>query len=204
MLFVTSNSELIMKKIFYALLLTASAFSFSSCRDEDNLPYPKAEEFPVIFTNITDGQSSYKLAEAIGSSNPTATFNIDVKGGDVSAVEAVEIYRSFRGFNVPATGTPILGLGPRLLLRTVPATSTIVEVTLVDMISGLTRATGTSQTGNRTALTRASLKATEGFLVTYELVLKDGRRIVYTPLSNGIVSGTATNAPFSGIVTIIN
>lgn len=196
------NIEPLMKKILYALLLTASAFGFSGCRDEDNLPYPKTEEFPIIFTTITAGQSSYRLTDVAGSGNPTATFAIEVKGGDPNQVEVVEVYRSFRGFNVPASGMAALGLGPRVLLRTVPPTSSSIEVSINDAISGLTRATGASQGGARTPITRASLRAGEGFLFTYELVLKDGRRIVYTPLSGGVVSGAQSTAPFSGLVTI--
>jgi hypothetical protein len=191
-----------MKKFLFAFSLMVSALSLSSCRDEDNLPYPKTEEYPIIFTNVTASESAYKLSDIAGTGNPTATFSIDVKGGDASKVDYIEVYRSFRGYNVAAT--PALGLGPRVLLRTVPPTSATLEVTLNDMINGLTRPTGSSQTGARTAITRASLKENEGFLVTYELVLKDQSRVVYTPTSAaGVVSGTSTNAPYSGSVTII-
>jgi len=190
-----------MKKLLYALLVTVSAFSFSGCRDEDNLPYPKTEEFPVVFTTLTTGANTYKLTDIAGSGNPVASFSIDLKGGDLSAVEAVEIYRSFRGFNVAAT--PAVGTGPRTLLRSVSPSSATIEVSINDAISGLTRATGASQTGARTPITRASLRENEGFLFTYELLLKDGRRIVYTPLSNGIVSGAQAIAPYSGTITIV-
>ena len=196
-----------MKKTLYALLLMVSAFSFSSCRDEDNLPYPKTEEVPVIFTNITAGQSSFKLSDIAGTGNPTATFSIDVKGGETSNIESIEVYRSFRGYNVPPVTTPVtdptLGLGPRLLLRTVAPNSGNIDVTLNEVIAGLTRAAGNSQAGTRVALTRASLKENEGFLFSYELVMKDGRRVVYTPLSGGVISGAQASAPYTGVVTVV-
>ncbi|WP_139919985.1 hypothetical protein [Hymenobacter sp. DG01] len=192
-----------MKKFLYALLLAASALSVSACRDEDNLPFPKTEEFPLVFTNLTT-QNTFKLADVQGTGNPTTTFNIEVKGGDASKIEAIEVYRSFRGYNKPAAGvTRAIGTGPRVLLRTVAPSSGSIEVSINDLITGLTRASGATQTGARVALTRASLEANEGFLFTYELVLKDGRRIVYTPLSGGIVSGIQASAPYAGIVTIV-
>jgi hypothetical protein len=195
-----------MKKILYALLLMVSAFNISGCRDEDKLPYPKTEEYPVIFTTITAGQSAYRVADANGGSNPSATFAIDVKG-NTESVDVIEIYRSFRGFNVPTSGTAVVGLGPRVLLRTVTPTSTSVEVNINDIINGLTRANGPLQVDPRiprVPITRASLRATEGFLITYELVLKDGRRVVYTPLSGGVVSGTSSSAPYAGVINITN
>lgn len=190
-----------MKKFLYALLLAASTLSVTACRDEDNLPFPKTEEFPLVFTNLST-QSTFKVADVQGTSNPTASFAIEVKGGDANQIEAIEVYRSFRGFNVPTSGNPAIGLGPRVLLRTVPPTSGDVEVSINDLINGLTRPSGPSQTGTRVAITRASLRANEGFLFTYELVLKDGRRISYTPLSGGIVSGIQASAPYAGIITI--
>lgn len=154
----------------------------------------------MVFTNLAS-QSTFKLSDIAGTGNPTATFSIEVKGGDLNAVEAVEVYRSFRGYNVAAT--PALGLGPRVLLKTVPPASADITVSLNEVITGLTRATGASQAGARTTLTRASLKENEGFLFSYELLLKDGRRVVYTPLSGGVVSGTQANAPYTGLVTVI-
>lgn len=190
-----------MKKILYAMLVMAVSFGFAGCRDEDNLPYPKAVDYPIIFTTLTTGQNTFSLTDIAGTGNPTVTLNLDVKGGNLQEVETIEVYRSFRGFNVAAT--PALGLGPRVLLRTVAPNSGALQLSLNDIVSGLTRATANTQTGTRTALTRASLKETEGFLFTYELLLKDGRRIVYTPLSNGIVSGSQAAAPYAGLVTVV-
>lgn len=194
-----------MKKPFLALLLAAVTLSFSACRDEDNLPYPQTEEFPVIFTTITAGQSSFRVAEVnAGTGNPTATFDIEVKGGESNQIDAIEVYRTFRGFNVPTTGNAALGLGPRALLRTVAPNSGSIDVSINDAINGLTRATGATQGGARTPITRTSLRTGEGFLFTYELVLRDGRRIVYTPLQRGVVTGAQANAPYSGLVNIVN
>ncbi len=188
-----------MKKFLYALLLATTALGASSCRDEDNLPFPKTEEFPLIFTTVS-AQSTFKLADVQGNSNPTATFDIELKGGDLGKIEAVQVYKTFVGFNVPATTTPptapTLGAGgPVVLLTTVPPNSGSVQVALNDLIPGLTRATGANQGGARIALTRASLRASEGFRFTYALLLKDGRQITY--------NATALSAPFSGVVTII-
>ena len=183
-----------MKKYFLAVLLAVTALGASSCKKDPKLPTPAVEEFPQIFT-ITGTQSTFKVTDIQGTGNPSASFSIDVRGGDASQVEAIEIYRTFRGFNVPATGTAVVALGgPTVLLRTVPPVSGTVDITVNDIISGLTRPTGASQTGTRAAITRASLKSTEGFLFTYALLLKGGRRIEFNQSFNA--------APFSGIVTV--
>jgi hypothetical protein len=184
-----------MKKHFFGLLLAFSALSVSSCEKDPKLPTPGVEEFPQIYTNIT-AQSSYKVSEI--QSNPTATINLDVRGGNVNDVEAIEIYRQARTFNVPTGTTPapvVAAGGPRVLLKTVPPVSGDVQIPLSEMIAGLTRPTGAAQTGPRAAITSASLRATEGFLITYGLLLKNSRRIEYNASFN--------NTPFSGIVTIV-
>jgi hypothetical protein len=184
-----------MKKILYALLLASTTFGAASCNKDPKLPTPSVAEFPQIYTNITT-QSTYKLADARGTGNPTAIVNLDVRGGDASQVESIEIYRTARTYNVPATGSPVLAQGgTTVLLRTVPPTSGDVEISINDLIAGMTRPTGASQTGTRTAITRASLQANEGFLLTYALMLKGGRRIEYNASFNA--------APFSGIVSIV-
>ncbi|MBD2768231.1 hypothetical protein IC235_10040 [Hymenobacter sp. BT664] len=183
-----------MKKHFFAAILALTALGASSCKKDPKLPTPSVEEFPLAFINIS-AQSTYKVTD-IQAGNPTATFFIDVRGGDASQVESINIYRTFRGFNVPATGNPALGFGgPTLLLRSVPPTSGNISVTLSDMIAGLTRAAGPSQGGTRVPITGASLRANESFLITYDLLLKGGRRIEYNQSFN--------TAPLSGTITVI-
>jgi hypothetical protein len=185
-----------MKKVFLGLLMIISALGFSSCESDPDLPFPATKEYPQIFTN-TSAENAFKLAEVRGTGNATARFDIQVQGGDVNQVEAIQVYRQFVGFNVPAASvTPTVGVGgPTLLLRTVPPTSGTIEVTINELIPGLTRATGANQAGARVALTRASLQVGEGFRFTYALLLKDGTRVEYSP--------SFLNAPFSGIVTIV-
>jgi hypothetical protein len=185
-----------MKKILYALLLASTTLGAASCNKDPKLPTPSVEEFPQIYTNITT-QSTYKLADVRATTgNPTAIINLDVRGGDVSNVESIEIYRTARTYNVPATGNPVLAQGgSTVLLRTVPPTSGDVTISINDLIAGMTRPTGTSQTGTRTSITRASLQVNEGFLLTYALLLKSGRRVEYNASFN--------TAPFSGIVSIV-
>jgi hypothetical protein len=184
-----------MKKVLFALLVVISALGASSCKHDPDLPFPATEEYPQIYTNVSTA-NAFKLSEVQGSGNATARFDIQVQGGDVNKVEGIEVYRQFVGFNVPTTGNPALAVGgPNLLLRTVPPTSATIQVTIDELIQGLTRPTGASQTGTRVAITRASLKAGEGFRFTYALKLKDGSRIDFNP--------TFLNAPFSGIVTIV-
>jgi hypothetical protein len=183
-----------MKKILYAVLLAATTLGASSCNKDPKLPTPSVEEFPQIYT-IIGTQSTYSQAAIQGSGSPTATITLDVRG-DASQVEAIEVYRTMRSFNVPATGTGTVALGgPTVLLRTVSPASGDVVISVDDIIVGMTRPTGASQTGTRTAVTRASLRAGEGFLFTYALKLKSGRRIEYNASYN--------NAPFSGVVTIV-
>ncbi|MCC3157289.1 hypothetical protein LJ737_08565 [Hymenobacter sp. 15J16-1T3B] len=186
-----------MKKILYAALLAVSTLTATSCRDEDNLPFPKTVEYPVVFTNVS-ASNGFKIAEVQGTGAANARFDIQVEG-DVSKVDAIEVYRTFVGYNVPATTTPptapVLGIGgPTVLLRTVAPASGTVEVGIDELVTGLTRPSGASQTGARVALTRASLKSNEGFRFTYALKLKDGSRVDYSP--------TFLNAPYSGIVAI--
>jgi hypothetical protein len=184
-----------MKKILYALLLASATLGATSCNKDPKLPTPSVEDFPQIYTNITT-QSTYKLADVRGTGNPTAIVNLDVRGGDLNQVEAIEVYRTARTFNIPASGNPILGQGGNtVLLRTVPPASGNVEISINDLIAGLTRPTGASQTGTRTAITRASLQTNEGVLLTYALLLKGGRRIEYNATFNA--------APFSGVVSIV-
>jgi hypothetical protein len=185
-----------MKKVFFGLLVLISTLGISSCEHDPDLPYPATKEYPQIYTNVST-ENAFKLAEVQGSGNATARFDIQVQGGNPNEVEAIQVYRQFVGFNVPTgTGTPAVGAGgPTVLLRTVPPTSATIEVTIGELITGLTRATGATQTGARTALTRSSLRAGEGFRFTYALLLKDGTVITFNP--------TFLNAPFSGIVTIV-
>jgi hypothetical protein len=190
-----------MKKIFFGLLIILSALGTSSCEHDPDLPFPATKEYPQIYTNVS-AENAFKLAEVQGTGNATARFDIQVQGGDANEVEAIQVYRQFVGFNVPpppvppaSPTAPTVGVGgPTVLLRTVPPTSATIEVTIDELLPGLTRATGNAQTGARTALTRASLRAGEGFRFTYALLLKDGTRIEFNP--------TFLNAPFSGIVTI--
>ncbi|QIL75706.1 hypothetical protein [Hymenobacter sp. HDW8] len=184
-----------MKKVLFALLVVISALGASGCEDDPDLPFPETKEYPQIYTNVT-AENAFKLTEVQGTGNAAARFDIQVQGGNANEVEAIQVYRQFVGFNVPAgTTAPALGVGgPTVLLRTVPPTSGTIELTIDEVIQGLTRATGATQAGARTALTRASLRTGEGFRFTYALLLKDGTRIEYNP--------TFLNAPFSGIVTI--
>lgn len=185
-----------MKKYIFAVLLAISALGATSCKKDPKLPTPGVEDFPLIYTNL-GAQSVFKLADVRGSGNPTAVINLELRGGDLSQVEAIEIYRQARTFNVPATGNPVLGLGgSTLLLRTVPPASGDVEIALNDLMPNLTRPTGASQAGTRVALTRASLQANEGFLITYALQLKGGRRIEY-------LAASFLNAPLSGTISIV-
>lgn len=186
-----------MKKLLYTALLAAVTLTATSCRDEDNLPFPKAVEYPLVFTNVTT-QNGFKIAEVQGTGAANARFDIQVSG-DVSNVESIEVYRTFVGYNVPAVTTPptapVLGLGgPTVLLRTVAPVSGTIEVGIDELIPSLTRPSGASQTGTRVALTRASLRSNEGFRFTYALKLKDGSRVDYSP--------SFLNAPYSGIVAI--
>ncbi|KUG06772.1 hypothetical protein [Solirubrum puertoriconensis] len=181
-----------MKNVIVALLLLFVALSTPGCKDDPDLPFPETEEFPQIFTNLTP-QSTFSAAAVQSSAgNPTASFNIELQGGDLNQVEAIELFSTFRGFNSAGTaGT--LSNAPRILVKSLPPTSGSVEVSINELITGVTRANATAG-GARVPVTRASLRATESFTFTYELVLKDGRRIVYSPTFN--------TAPFAGTIAI--
>ncbi|UYZ59221.1 hypothetical protein [Hymenobacter latericus] len=180
-----------MKNVITALFLLFVALGTPGCKDDPDLPFPKTEEFPQIFTNLTP-QSTFSAAAVQSSAgNPTASFNIEVQGGDLGQVEAIELFSTFRGFN--SSGAGALSNAPRILVKRLPPASGAVEVSINELIAGVTRANATAG-GARVPVTRASLRATESFTFTYELVLKDGRRIVYSPTFN--------NAPFAGTIAI--
>lgn len=193
-----------MKKIMFALWLGFTAVAVTSCKDNDKDPRPATESMPnVTSTNATP---TFSQADARNAAiNPTITFTVNVTGPSIDQVEAVEVYKTFRNIVRNAQGQSTIQTLPRVLVRSIAPAQTTIEIPFNDLVANLQRrgaASGAAFNAPLTPLTRASLTAQESFLFTYELILKDGRRIVLTPTSGGVVSGSQTIAPFAAIVTI--
>lgn len=193
-----------MKKVLFALWMGLSAFAVTSCKDSDKDPLPATESVP----NVTTANSTPTFTQAAArntANNPAISFTVSVTGPNIDKVESVEVYKTFRNIVRNAQGQLAIQTLPRVLVRSIPPSQTTVEVTLNDLVANLQRrgtASGAAFDAPLAPLTRTSLATQESFLFTYELLMKDGRRIVLTPISGGVVSGTQTAAPFAAIVTI--
>ncbi|GAB2965894.1 hypothetical protein GCM10027048_39880 [Hymenobacter coalescens] len=194
-----------MKKILFALWLGVAAVSMTSCKDEDKDPLPKFEEVPLVLSALTT--ATYTQADARSTTaNPVISLTTNVTGPNLDKVESVEIYKSLRNIVRNAQGQLALQTLPRVLVRTIPPAPTTTEISFNDLVANMQRrgpSSGSAFDAPLAPLTRASLTAQESFVFTYELVMKDGRRVVLTPTSGGIVSGTQAAAPYAGIVTIV-
>lgn len=203
-----------MKKIMFALWLGCTSVAMTSCKDNEKDPRPASESVPNI-TSLT-ATSTISQADARNAAiNPTVSFTVNVTGPSIDRVEAIEVYKSFRGIVANTQGQNVLSTLPRVLVRTIPPVQTTIDITLNDLVANMQRrgtAAGASITAPLSPLTRASLTAgatgtplanlRESFIFTYEILMKDGRRIILTPTSGGVVSGAQTSAPFAAIVTI--
>lgn len=185
-----------MKNFLIGLLLLASASAtLSSCKDEDRIPAPTIKSMPVIFPVLTPGKDyinfdSIRLANTPRRLRQVFEFTINPTEQRDLKLEAVEVYKSFRRGTV---------LGRRVLVntfRTFPAT---VTVNSVDLLSGLKRYNGETETDVISSTNPNGnynlILANDAVVFTFEYIAEGGRRIILTPLNSvgAPITGTYTN-----------
>ncbi|MFD2721610.1 hypothetical protein ACFST9_23040 [Hymenobacter monticola] len=195
------------------LLLLTAASSLVACRETSKLPAPATEDVPLIipevnpqksYFNILDARPSVDQARNQNRTRPVFEFVVNPSkgGGDI---QTVEVYKSYRRD---------LKLGPRVKvtdLTSFPATVTInSQDALQDLyatspIAGST--TPRQPVKGETDTTPNRLINGEAVVFTFEYVMKDGRRIILTPLSTlsgsvGAPLGTFVNAPYAAVAEI--
>lgn len=175
-----------MKNFILAALL-AFPFFLGACSDEkraEEMPFPETEKVAFVFPDISATENSYALSTA----NPVFTFSLDLKE-KANDIAQVLVYKSFQ------RGTNAANRLPRVLQTTLTSFPATISVNLEQALTGVVR--------NNAPLTRALLIANDRFIFTFELVMKDGRTVVLTPLANGLVSGTQAAAPFAAIAIVV-
>ena len=206
-----------MKNHLYGLLLLLSAtLALPSCRETDRLPEPANESIPLIIPEVNPQKSffafeqsreSVSQAAVLNYTRPVFEFVVNPSQG-YAELQTVEVYKSFRRGGV---------FGPRVKvtdLTSFPATVSLnSQEALTDLF--LTSPTPTNPSPspvkalpqNPTSRNRISLNLVnpEAVVFTFEYVLKDGRRIVLTPVSTaegsvGVMLGTTqVFAPYAAV-----
>ncbi|MCC2546997.1 hypothetical protein LJY25_11115 [Hymenobacter sp. BT175] len=199
-----------MKKTLFALaLLASSMLGFSSCTDQDKLPAPETEDLPILFPRVTPGKDYFPISQsaAAPNSNPTRpVFEFTIDPGDQREVEIdrIAVYRSYR------RGTQI---SPRLLVKEVSSFPATITMNSDEALRDLERINGAALTtvypikpGSTTkeqdpTRTNNFLVRNDAIVFTFDYILKDGRRIVLTPLTGTFPSpsGTLSREPFAAV-----
>lgn len=184
-----------MKRFLYILSLGAGLL-FASCKDDSKDPMPDIENVPVIFPQFTSGLTFYDIdLLRAGTNPPVIEFTIDPGNQRDVELAAVEVYKSFRRLN----GT-VPDLTPRVLVGSYSSFPATIRLNSEEAIAGIIR--------NGAQITRAlffprGTNPPDAFIFSFEYVLKDGRRIILTPLSaDGKITGAQAAAPFSAVVEV--
>ena len=207
-----------MNKLLTGLLLGALLSAFGSCKESSRIPAPDVTSVPLIFAKASaDPNKSYfnTTRAAVSSNNlprladptrPVFEFSFDVPNQRDVQLQAVEVYKSFqRGVRI----------GPRVLVGSYSSFPATVTLTSQEALTGLQQLFFSSPSATLPTL-RNLLGATasapneifSGDIVvfTFEYVLKDGSRVVLTPLTDvklagggvaKVISGTQINPPYA-------
>lgn len=199
-----------MKKYFTRLLLLVSAVAaLPACRETSKLPEPATESVPLIIPEINPQKSyfDYQLARnsvatttASGMARPVFEFVVNPSKG-YTELQTVEVYKSFRRNNI---------LGPRVKVMDLTSFPATVSLNSQDAIKDLFASSPTTANPTPTPILATSTGARnnmfngEAIVFTFEYILKDGRRIVLTPLSTstgsvGAPIGTFVNPPYTAV-----
>jgi hypothetical protein len=200
-----------MKSYFASFLLLSAATVLSSCRETSKLPEPANESIPIIFPEINPQKATFNRIAAgysetalvaNNATRPVFEFVVNPSKG-YTEIQTVEVYKSFfRNASTP--------LGPRVKvadLTSFPATITIDSQTA---LTGLYPTSPTPDIPNPILVKGATptspnrIIAGNAVVFTFEYVMKDGRRIILTPLSTalgsvGAPTGPQTNAPLAAV-----
>jgi hypothetical protein len=202
-----------MKKLLLSLLSLALLAGTSSCREQSKIPEPAVDSVPLILPEINPqkyyfdfnaSRMSINAATASNTARPVFEFVVNPSKGQAE-IQTVELYKSY------LRGTR---LGPRVKVRDITSFPTTITMDSQEAIAGLLP---TSPVAGQTpplailgatpsSINRIDLPtiAQSGVVFTFEYVMKDGRRIVLTPLSTtestvGAPTGTLVNAPYAAI-----
>ena len=203
-----------MKKYLTSFLLVLAAMStISSCREKSKLPEPVNESIPLIIPEInpqkayfdfTTSSVSVNTATSRNYTRPVFEFVVNPSQG-YTELQTVEVYKSFR-----RSGSSTLG--PRVKqtdLNSFPAT---ISLNSQDALAGLYPNSPTSLNPSPLAVKGATDAAVnriirgDAVVFTFEYIMKDGRRIILTPLSTaegsvGAPTGAQTNSPLAAVAT---
>ena len=203
-----------MKNYFTSvLLLLSTTLALSSCRESSKLPEPKNESIPLIIPEINPQKSffpfdqsspSVSAAAAAGITRPEFEFIVNPSQG-YSEVQTVEVYKSFRRGLPGATFT----YGPRVKVMDLTSFPATVTINSQDALRGLftsptstTPVLATTATGiNRIVKPLADGTPNDAIVFTFEYMMKDGRRIILTPVSdtNVLLPSSQINAPLAAV-----
>ncbi|MGY3088847.1 hypothetical protein ACVWYF_001887 [Hymenobacter sp. UYAg731] len=203
-----------MKKLLFSLLCLASlAGTTSGCREQSRIPEPATDSVPLILPEINPNKSFFpfrraQLSEQIRMDSftlkpayytrPVFEFVVNPSQG-YAELQTVEVYKSFR------RGTT---LGPRVKVADLTSFPATISLSSQEILQGLypTSIAGTLPLlANPTVLTLNNrIAKNDAIVFTFEYVLKDGRKIILTPLSTvdgsvGAPTGTLINAPYAAV-----
>ncbi|GAB3872785.1 hypothetical protein GCM10028824_23580 [Hymenobacter segetis] len=202
-----------MKKLLFSLLPLALLAGTSSCRDQARIPEPVVDSVPLIlpeinpkksYFDVTASRLSINSATASNIARPVFEFVVNPSKGQAE-IQTVELYKSYlRGSR----------LGPRVKVRDLTSFPVTITMDSQEAIADLYPSSPiTGQTAplpikatTASAINRIELPtiAQSAIVFTFEYVMKDGRRIVLTPLSTtegtvGAPTGTMVNAPYAAV-----
>lgn len=193
-----------------ALLLAAG--SLASCRETSRLPEPAYENLPLILPQINPQKSFFNSTIArISANSPTAptlvrpVFEFVVAPSQGYAeLQTVEVYKSFYSNSSKSLGPRVKAMD----LTSFPATVSInSQEAITDLYPAATPAKPIPDPVVNTSVPQGNrLLPFDAVVFTFEYVLKDGRRIILTPISKtpgsvGVAIGTQVNAPYAAIAT---
>ena len=203
-----------MKNFFAScLLLLATAGALSSCRDTSKLPEPANESIPLIIPAVNPQKSFFSFTESRASVNTAVTSNyvrpvfefvVNPSSG-YAELQTVEVYKSYR------RGTTF---GPRVKVTDLTSFPATISINSQDAITGLYLNSPTVATPAPLpikALTDAAINrianSGDAVVFTFEYVMKDGRRIILTPLNTtkdsgsegAVIASSLVNAPLAAV-----
>ena len=200
-----------------SLLLMSATIALSSCREASKLPEPKNESIPLIIPEINPAKSFFhfrrsQLSEKIRLDSlslrpnyyvrPEFEFIVNPSQG-YAELQTVEVYKSFR------RGTSTITFGPRVKVRDVTSFPATVTISSQEAITDLFPNAGASPSPIRAPTTSPAqnnrILPGDAVVFTFEYILKDGRRIVLTPVSTTpgfkdvMLASAQVNAPLAAI-----
>ncbi|MDB5271243.1 MAG: hypothetical protein JWP58_4283 [Hymenobacter sp.] len=201
-----------MKNYFASFLLLLSAVAgLSSCRESSKLPEPKNESVPLIIPEINADKSFFpfrrgQLSEQIRIDSfslkpqyytrPVFEFVINPSQG-YAELQTVEVYKSFR------RGA---AYGPRVKIGDITSFPATVSLTsqeaLKDLFPNAVPGTLAVLANPAVPTLNNRIVRNDAIVFTFEYVLKDGRRIVLTPVSptdNTLLASSQINAPLAAV-----